>query len=115
MLDAGLKVTIGALLVHTGGGTTTVVVTAPEPVRALWFVLSAVLTVVVFVAALAAPAVAVTVRVAEQVPPGARLLHVAGEIVEGNTKLAAVPVSATESVNVELLQVGPSVFVTVAA
>ena len=111
MLDDGLKVTVGALLVHA---IATVVVTEPEPVIPLWFVLSAALTVVVSVAALAAPAVAVTVRVAVQVPPGARLLHVAGEIVEGTTKLA-VAVSATERVNVELLQVALSVFFTVAA
>ena len=77
--------------------------------------LSTALTVVVFVAPFAAPAVAVTVRLVEQLPPGARLLQVVGEIMEGNTKLAAVPVSdATESVNVELLQVDPSVLVTVA-
>ena len=81
----------------------------------LWFVLSAAFMVVVFVAPSVAVAVAVTVRVAEQVPPGARLLHVAGEIVDGNTKLAAVPVSdATESVKVELLHVVPSVLVMVA-
>jgi hypothetical protein len=49
-----------------------------------------------------------------QVPPGARA-HDDAESVDGNTKLAAVPVSdAIESANVELVHVAVSLLVTVA-
>jgi hypothetical protein len=54
-----------------------------------------------------------TVRVDVQVPPGATA-HDAKESVDGNTKLAAVPVSANESANVELAQPVVSLLVTVA-
>jgi hypothetical protein len=48
------------------------------------------------------------------VPPGARAQLVA-ESVDGNTKLALVPVSdASERVNVELLHAAVSLLVTVA-
>jgi hypothetical protein len=70
--------------------------------------------VVVFVAPAAAAACAFTVSVDVQVPPGARA-HDDAESVDGNTKLAAVPVSdAIESANVELVHAAVSLLVTVA-
>ena len=74
---------------------------------------------VVLVVALVFPeAGAFTVRVDVQVPPGASVhgFGAGAESVDGNTKLAEVPVSGpTESVNVELVQAVPvSLFVTVA-
>jgi hypothetical protein len=70
--------------------------------------------VVTSVAPAAAAACALTVSVDVHVPPGARLLQLVAESVDGNTKLALVPVSVKESANVELLHTEVSLLVTVA-
>jgi hypothetical protein len=75
------------------------------------------LTVVASVAPIVAAVCALTVRVDVQVPPGARVhgFGLVAESVDGNTKLAAVPVSVgIESAKVELVHVPVSLLVTVA-
>ena len=112
-----VRVTVGAILVHAPADVS-VVVTEPVPFFVVWFVLSEDCMVVLSVASLSAAVVANTVRVAVQVPPGAKVHGFGAGTVsaDGNTKSAARPVSdAMESANVELPQEVPvSVFVTVA-